>query len=81
MESEQRRRQMCQVYNSYRAAKSQFAVEDIPMPDTGEGMHTHVLSCLPTWSRGPPCGGSKLCCSVVFFVGAQSPCAPKPSHM
>ena len=37
MESEQRRREMTQVYNSYRAARSQYAVEDIPMPDSIEG--------------------------------------------
>ena len=55
MESEQRRREMAQVYNSYRAARSQYAVEDIPMPDSMEGephthththTHTHSVICI-----------------------------------
>ena len=30
---------MAKVYNSYRAARSQYSIEDIPMPDAyNEGM-------------------------------------------
>ena len=37
MESEQRRREMSRVYNSYTAARSKYSIEDIPMPDASEG--------------------------------------------
>lgn len=33
MESERRRRETAKVYNSYREARSQYSIEDIPMPD------------------------------------------------
>lgn len=37
MESEQRRREMSRIYNSYTAARSKYSIEDIPMPDSLEG--------------------------------------------
>lgn len=47
MESEQRRREISTVYNSYSAARSKYAIEDIPMPDSLEGkcMATHTIKC------------------------------------
>ncbi len=42
LESERRRRETAKVYNSYRAARSQYSIEDIPMPDmSNEGMEDH----------------------------------------
>jgi hypothetical protein len=38
MESEQRRREMSRVYNSYTAARSKYSIDDIPMPDSLEGV-------------------------------------------
>ncbi len=37
MESEQKRRDIAREYNSYTAARSQYSIEDIPMPDSMEG--------------------------------------------
>ena len=45
LESERRRRETAKVYNSYRAARSQYSIEDIPMPDmSNEGMDSHFFS-------------------------------------
>ncbi len=48
VESEQRRREMSRVYNSYRAARSKYSIEDIPLPDASEGVHVcvHVYDCM-----------------------------------
>ena len=45
VESEQRRREMARVYNSYRAARSKYSIEDIPLPDASEGMCVCALVC------------------------------------
>ena len=42
MESENRRREMAKVYNSYRAARSQYSIDEIPMPGTEEGTRLFV---------------------------------------
>ena len=44
MESEQRRREMSRVYNSYTAARSKYSIEDIPMPDSLEGVFKSPLN-------------------------------------
>ena len=36
MESEKKRRQMSSVYNSYRAARSEYSIDQIPLPESGE---------------------------------------------
>ena len=47
LESERRRRETAKVYNSYRAARSQYSIEDIPMPDMlNEGMEESHLKCV-----------------------------------
>ena len=48
LESERRRRETAKVYNSYRAARSQYSIEDIPMPDMlNEGMESYMyLECV-----------------------------------
>lgn len=57
MESEQKRRELAKVYNSYRAAKSQYSIEDIPMPDSHEGIVLIRLRCsglhVCVWSTSP----------------------------
>ena len=30
---------MSKVYNSYRAARSQYSIDEIPLPESGEGNH------------------------------------------
>lgn len=65
MESEQRRREMSHVYNSYTAARSKYSIEDIPMPDASEGETV-------TWQLGGvsvfTCGEDKdyACVSVCY---------------
>lgn len=73
MESEQRRREMSRIYNSYTLARSKYAIEDIPMPDSFEGrwvcflqlLSLECFSCL---------GGQSLSCisSCYCFSGGLS---------
>ena len=46
MESEKKRREMSAVYNSYRAARSEYSIDQIPLPDSGDGECVCVCVCV-----------------------------------